>query len=111
MLATSAFGDEGAAAQVAALVSGGAVAVEFHTLKASANSAINMCPEPFSKWITSLGEDAVAVSAIIFAGKCPYWFLFVLGVALLTGAMILHFLWRFVSTLVAQTATLDGCRV
>ena len=56
MLAASAFSAEGAARQISALVSGGAIASENHALKASTRAAINTSPEPWSNWIASLGK-------------------------------------------------------
>ncbi len=44
----------------AALLAGG-VALTSHSTKASTRAAVNTSPEPFSNWLLSLGEDALAV--------------------------------------------------
>jgi len=44
----------------AALLAGG-VALTSHGTKASTRAAVNTSPEPFSNWLLSIGEDALAV--------------------------------------------------
>jgi len=55
---------------VAALV-GGSIALTSHGTKASARAAANTSPEPFSNWLLSLGEDAVAVFLAWVAATHP----------------------------------------
>lgn len=106
ILAASTFSDEGMAQQIGALTLGGAIAAETHAVKASTRAAINLSPEPFSNWIASLGEDMAVVSGILFAVNYPDWFLLVLLVVVLIGAVVLYFTWRFVRALGARIATM-----
>ena len=108
MLAASSFSVEGTAPQIAALVSGGAIAAESHALKSGTRAAINVSPEPLSNWIASLGEDVIVVSALIFAAKYPGWFLLGLAVLLLISAVVLYFMWGFVRALIVRIATMFG---
>ena len=46
--------------RLAALL-GGSIAMTTHVTKASTRAAVNISPEPFSNWVLSLCEDAVAI--------------------------------------------------
>jgi len=46
--------------QVIAALAGGSIALTAHTAKASTRAAVNVTPEPFSNWLLSVMEDAVA---------------------------------------------------
>ncbi len=108
LLAASTFSGDSMATQVAALIAGGAIAAETHTLKASTRAAVNLSPEPITNSVVSIAEDIGVVSVILFAVQRPDWFLVVLIVLLLTGAVALWFLRRFVRAMVARTTTMFG---
>ena len=110
ILAASTFSDVGTAAQAAAFVSGGAIALESHSIKATARAAINTSPEPITNWIASLAEDAFVVSLLLFgfALDHPGWFLLVLAAVVLAGAAALYLLWKFIRTVFARIARTLG---
>jgi hypothetical protein len=43
-----------------------------HVTKAGTRAAVNTSPEPFSNWVLSLSEDAVAIGLSYFALQHPY---------------------------------------
>lgn len=73
----------------------GSVALTSHGAKASARAAANVSPEPFSNWVLSLGEDALAVWLSWMASAHPL--ATVILVILLLGlcAFLLYHLFRF----------------
>ena len=94
LLAASGFSDSGTATQVAALLAGGALAAESHALKTGTRGLINASPEPFSNWIASLAGDAGVLGAVVLAATHPIAFLWLLGAAVVAGAVALYFVWR-----------------
>ncbi len=72
---------------VAALLAGG-IALASHGTKASARAAANASPEPFSNWILSLGEDAVAIGLAWLAVTHP-WLTLAVVLALLALCLFL----------------------
>ncbi len=64
-LAASVFGDESAAAMLAAAIVGGSLAAGSHFAKTGSRAVINTSPEPFSNWAASFGEElAVGTRAV-----------------------------------------------
>ena len=57
ILAAKSLGDMNPALELAALLSGGTVALAAHGTKATVRLAINTSPEPFSNWAASFAED------------------------------------------------------
>ena len=110
LLAAGTFSDHGTAAQIAALVAGGALAGESHLLKSGARAAINASPEPVSNWIASVLEDVTAVGGIVLALQHPGWFLALLGVLVIGGAVALYFLWKVVRALFGRIGGWLGWR-
>src|SRR6202166_4797472 len=78
----------------AALLAGG-VALTSHSTKASARAAVNTTPEPFSNWILSFGEDALAVWLTWMAGAHPLTTAIVVGALLILSAFLIFHLFRF----------------
>jgi hypothetical protein len=72
LVAVTALGDASPAVQALAALLGGSVAMTTHLTKAGTRAAANTSPEPFSNWILSLGEDALAVSLSYAALQHPY---------------------------------------
>jgi hypothetical protein len=61
LVAVSAMGAASPAATALAGLLGGSIAMTTHVTKASTRAVANTSPEPFSNWLLSLGEDALAV--------------------------------------------------
>ena len=110
LLAASTFSDEGPVTQVAALVSGGSLAAQSHALKASLRTLINTTPTPISNWIASLSEDFIVVGGIALALHRPGWFLLLLGIFVIGGAIGLYFTWRAIRALGGGVARMLGGR-
>ena len=81
-------------AKSAALLAGG-VALTSHGTKASARAAANASPEPFSNWILSFGEDALAVWLTWMATVHPVATTVVVVALLALSAYLLFHLFRF----------------
>ena len=71
LLAWSSFGDVPEAYKLGAALLAGGVALTSHGAKASARAAANTSPEPFSNWLLSFGEDAVAITLAWLAAEHP----------------------------------------
>jgi hypothetical protein len=78
----------------AALLAGG-VALTSHGTKASARAAVNTVPEPFSNWVLSLGEDALAVWLTWMATVHPIATTIIVATLLALSVYILFHLFRF----------------
>ena len=78
----------------AALLAGG-VALTSHGTKASARAAVNTSPEPFSNWVLSLGEDALAVWLTWMATVHPTATIVVVVLLILLAGYLLFHLFRF----------------
>ena len=71
LIAWSAFGDVSEVWKLGAALIAGSVALTSHGAKASARAAANTSPEPFSNWILSFAEDAVAITLAWMAAEYP----------------------------------------
>jgi hypothetical protein len=78
----------------AAILAGG-VALTSHGTKASARAAVNTTPEPFSNWILSFGEDALAVWLTWMATVHPVATTLIVVALLALSAYLLFHLFRF----------------
>jgi hypothetical protein len=78
----------------AAILAGG-VALTSHGTKASARAAVNTTPEPFSNWILSFGEDALAVWLTWMATVHPAATTLIVVALLALSAYLLFHLFRF----------------
>jgi hypothetical protein len=78
----------------AALLAGG-VALTSHGTKASARAAVNASPEPFSNWLLSFGEDALAVWLTWMATVHPTATIIVVAFLILLAGYLLFHLFRF----------------
>jgi hypothetical protein len=61
-IAVASLGEASPALRVLAALLGGSVAMTSHVTKAGARAAANTSPEPFSNWMLSFVEDALAVA-------------------------------------------------
>jgi hypothetical protein len=78
----------------AALLAGG-VALTSHGTKASARAAVNTSPEPFSNWVLSFGEDALAVWLTWMATVHPVATIVVVALLIVLAGFLLFHLFRF----------------
>jgi hypothetical protein len=78
----------------AALLAGG-VALTSHSTKASTRAAINTTPEPFSNWVLSFGEDALAVWLTWMATVHPTATIVIVSLLIVLAAVLLFYLFRF----------------
>ena len=78
----------------AALLAGG-VALTSHGTKARTRAAINTSLEPFSNWLLSLGEDALAVWLTWMATVHPTATIVVVAFLMVLAAFLLFHLFRF----------------
>ncbi len=78
----------------AALLAGG-VALTSHGTKASTRAAVNTSPEPFSNWLLSLGEDALAVWLTWMATVHPTATIVIVVLLIALSGFLLFHLFRF----------------
>lgn len=74
--------------QILAALLGGSVAFTSHAAKASTRAAAHLSPEPFSNWILSLTEDAIAFVLVWLVGSHPLVGLAV-ALVLVVGSILL----------------------
>lgn len=94
ILAATAVGDVGPAAELAAAMAGGTLAAGSHMVKAGSRVMINSSPEPFSNWIASITEDIVVIAGIWAALYNPELFLIAILIFILLSIWLIPKLWR-----------------
>jgi hypothetical protein len=72
LVAVNTIGDASPLATALAALLGGSIAMTTHVTKAGTRAAVNTSPEPFSNWLLSLSEDAIAIGLSYVALKHPY---------------------------------------
>lgn len=81
-----------------ALALGAGAALATHAIKTGTRALINASPEPLSNWTASLGEDAVAISALALVFAHPWLALAlvlgVLGLLALSVLLVARWIWR-----------------
>ena len=81
-----------------ALALGAGAALATHAIKTGTRALINASPEPLSNWAASLGEDAVAISALALVFAHPWLSLAlvlgVLGLVALSVLLVARWVWR-----------------
>ncbi len=105
LLAYTALGDVPEIWKVGAALLAGTVALASHGTKASTRAAVNASPEPFSNWLLSLTEDAIAVTLVLFAVSHP---LLTLAIVLVLVALSVYLLIKFFGFLRAALRRLFG---
>jgi hypothetical protein len=105
LLAWGAFGGLDEAWKVAAALLAGSVALSAHGAKASARAAVNTSPEPFSNWVLSLTEDAVAVILTWVALEHPVLAAVVVVILVALAVAVVVKLFRFVRAAWRRVAT------
>lgn len=87
-----------------AMVAGGAVALLTHGVKASTRVAINASPEPITNVGASLTEDAVVAGGVALAFAHPWLALGLVLGTLLTMALVVAWLVRFIMRKIRGTS-------
>jgi hypothetical protein len=105
VLAATAVGDVGMAAQVAAAIVGGTLAGSAHFTKAGSRVMVNTSPEPVSNWTVSVAEDLAVFGGLWMALNHPQLFLVGLVLFVLFAIWALPRLWRGVRRV---ASTLSG---
>ncbi|HMF95581.1 MAG TPA: DUF4126 domain-containing protein [Vicinamibacterales bacterium] len=72
LIAVNAIGYASPFATALAALLGGSIAMTTHVTKAGTRAAVNTSPEPFSNWLLSLTEDAVAIGLSYVALNHPH---------------------------------------
>lgn len=93
---------------IAAGLLGGVIAAGTHFAKAGGRVLINTSPEPFSNWVASFGEDALALAGLWAALKYPLAFLALLVVFMVFVVWLLPRLWHGVKRLFSTIRHLPG---
>jgi hypothetical protein len=104
-IAVNALGDASPASTAVAALLGGTLAMTTHVTKASTRAAANVSPEPFSNWLLSLSEDAVAVGVSYVALQHPFVAATVALALLLTVISSAWMIVRFVRRRAARHAS------
>lgn len=94
MLAAGAVGEMDPAVSLAAAIVGGGLAAGAHATKAGSRVLINTSPEPFSNWMTSLGEDVVVIAGLWTALNYPLVFIALLLLFVVMMVWLLPKIWR-----------------
>ncbi|HEU5171526.1 MAG TPA: DUF4126 domain-containing protein [Gemmatimonadales bacterium] len=105
LLAYGAFGAVPEAWRLGAALLAGSVALTSHGAKATTRAAANASPEPFSNWILSLIEDAIAVGLAWLAAEHPV-ITGVIVVLLVIGCVVL--IWKLFGFFQRVLARLRG---
>jgi len=96
LVAVTALGEASPAANVLVALLGGSIAMTTHLTKAGTRAAANTSPEPFSNWLLSLGEDALAVGISYGALRHPMVALTVAVILLIAIVCFASMIVRFV---------------
>jgi hypothetical protein len=95
LIAWSSFGSVPEVWKIGAALLAGSVALTSHGAKASARAAANTSPEPFSNWLLSIGEDAVAVFLSWMAAQHPILTAAIVVVLMIIAVLIIRALFKF----------------
>ena len=107
-LAAGAMGDVGTGSQLAAAITGGALATGSHLVKAGGRVLINASPEPFTNWFASIGEDVAVIAGLWTALHHPLLFLLLLGLFIMAIAWLLPRIWGGIRRVFAKLGRLAG---
>lgn len=103
LLAWSSFGSVPEVWKIGAALLAGTVALTSHGAKASARAAVNASPEPFSNWLLSVGEDAVAVTLSWLAARHPILATVVVVALVIVALLVIWQLLGFFRRALART--------
>ena len=91
---------------VVAALFGGGLALTSHGTKSALRATANLSPEPFSNWVLSLTEDAIAILGTILAVIAPFLIMTILGIFLLFFIWFIPKVWRAIRRLWSATKAL-----
>jgi hypothetical protein len=103
LVAVNAMGHASPVMTALAALLGGSIAMTTHVTKAGTRAAVNTSPEPFSNWVLSLSEDAVAIGLSYFALQHPYAAAVVAIVLLVAMITLASYIVRWVRRRFART--------
>ncbi len=92
------------AVRVVALLVGGGLALSTHGTKASVRAVANLSPEPFTNWILSLAEDAIAIVAALLTVLHPLVILCVIVVFVVLTIWLAPKIFRRIRRLISKAA-------
>jgi len=101
-MAVGAVGDVDPAVSVAVAIVGGGLAAGVHATKAGSRVLINVSPEPFTNWVTSLSEDVLVIVGLWTALHYPSVFVVFLLLCIVMMVWLLPKLWRGVKWVIAR---------
>lgn len=104
VVAYAAAADLDPAVAITAALLGGGLAFSSHGSKAAARIGANLSPEPFSNWILSLVEDAIAIGGTLLAVFAPIAILVVLALFVLFFAWFSRRIFRAMRRLIIAAA-------
>lgn len=111
LLAAGVIGTEDVPAwAVAAGLFGGTITAGTHLTKPGNRAIVNTSPEPFSNWVASLSEEAMAFGGLWLVFHHPAGFLMLRGLIVLLMLWLLLKLWRAIKVLGGRLAVLLGLR-
>lgn len=102
LLAYTAVGSVPESWKIGAGLLAGAVALTSHGAKATSRAAANTSPEPFSNWLLSLGEDAIAVALVWLATTHPILTAFLVAFLVLLAVFLIVKLFSFLRRLLTR---------
>ena len=102
LIAWSSFGAVPEVWKIGAALLAGSVALTSHGAKASARAAANTSPEPFSNWILSFAEDAIAIFLSWLAAQHPVITAVVVTVLVALAILIIRATFKFFRRAVAN---------
>ncbi|MDQ3907282.1 MAG: DUF4126 domain-containing protein [Acidobacteriota bacterium] len=92
------------AVRVIALLAGGGLALSTHGTKASVRAVANLSPEPFTNWILSFAEDAIAIVAAFLTVLHPLVILCVIVVFVALTIWLAPKIFRRIRRLLSKAA-------
>ena len=101
-MAAGAVGDVDPAVSVAVAIVGGGLTAGVHATKAGSRVLINVSPEPFTNWVTSLSEDVLVIAGLWTALHYPWVFVVFLLLCIVMMIWLLPKLWRGVKWVIAR---------
>jgi len=94
ILAATAFGHFNPKIRLIAMLAGGSIALTSHGAKAATRLAANTSPEPFSNFLLSLAEDAIAFLGALLLSVHPVILLAIALVAAVVSVLLFRWIWR-----------------
>lgn len=94
ILAATAFAHFDPKIRLIAMLAGGGIALTSHGAKAATRLAANTSPEPFSNFLLSLAEDAIAIGGTLLMSVHPLVLLAIALAAVVLSILLFRWIWR-----------------